>query len=170
MSRDNKEKLAIDKSKQLVYNKSEVIKMFELMELFNGYNRIWYSAEKRKLLIAQNMRLLRKESGISQKQLSEMLGVSPQAYNGYETGKYEPNIEILIRLCFLYNVDMDYMTSRWNGVDDEREAENLIENERDNNKFETISLEIYEMEQQLEKFKKEFLDMQKRAKTKKKNK
>lgn len=140
--------------------------MHNLMEMFDGYECVWYSAEQRKKMVAENMRVLRKKVGLSQKQVSEMLGVSPQAYNGYETGKYEPNIEILIRLCFLYTVDMDYMTSRWSDVDESCELENMVKNEAKNYKSDIIAVELYEMEQQLNRFKQEFEDLQKRAKEK----
>ena len=41
-----------------------------------------------------------------------LLGLSQPRYSGYETGRAEPPIEILVRLSYLYDVPMNMLTQR----------------------------------------------------------
>lgn len=52
---------------------------------------------------------LRKNAGLTQKELCKMLNVSRSTYNGYELEKFEPNIETLKKLADFYNVSVDYL-------------------------------------------------------------
>ena len=56
---------------------------------------------------------LRKKKKISQKELSEILGIAQTTYAGYETGRHQPNLEILIKLSEFYSVSLDYITGRY---------------------------------------------------------
>ena len=67
---------------------------------------------ERKKLIAPMLAELRKAHNYSQKEVAELLGVSVQAYNGYEKARSEPPLELLVRLSFLYGVSMDIITQR----------------------------------------------------------
>ena len=42
-----------------------------------------------------NVRRLREARGLTQKELSQQVGVSRQAINAIETGKYDPSIRLL---------------------------------------------------------------------------
>ncbi len=53
---------------------------------------------------------LRKQSPYTQKEISEKLGISVTAYQYYETGKNEPNIEKLKILADMFHVSLDYLT------------------------------------------------------------
>lgn len=55
---------------------------------------------------------LRKKSPLTQKEISEKLGISVSAYQYYEVGKNEPNIEKLKILADTFNVTLDYLTGR----------------------------------------------------------
>ena len=57
---------------------------------------------------------LRQKSPLTQKEISEKLGISVSAYQYYEAGKNEPNIEKLIILADTFNVTLDYLTGRTN--------------------------------------------------------
>lgn len=46
-----------------------------------------------------NLKELRIKKGLSQKKLSEIIGVSQQAIAAYELGTREPNIETLVLIC-----------------------------------------------------------------------
>jgi len=37
------------------------------------------------------------------------LGISPQTYNGYERGRNEPPIEILVHISYLYEIPIDIL-------------------------------------------------------------
>ena len=50
-----------------------------------------------------NLKLLRKEYGISQQVLADMMGVSQQSINQYENHSIEPDIALLTQMaCLLY--------------------------------------------------------------------
>lgn len=55
---------------------------------------------------------LRKEKGLSQKDLSSYLDITPQAYSRYENGNAEPTIERLTMIADLYNVSLDELVGR----------------------------------------------------------
>ena len=56
-----------------------------------------------------NLKRAREQMGINQKQLAERLGVAPQSYNHYETGKREPDNEMLIRIANVLEVSTNYL-------------------------------------------------------------
>ena len=55
---------------------------------------------------------LRKARGMTQKELSEALGVTIRTVTNYENGSREPNIATLIKLADLFDVSLDYLTGR----------------------------------------------------------
>ena len=59
--------------------------------------------------ISNNLRQLRLDSGMTQDQAAEKLGVTRQALSSYETGRTRPDIDMLIRLCQVYGTDLDGM-------------------------------------------------------------
>lgn len=75
---------------------------------------------KRSEITGKTIKYLRSRVGFTQKEVSEKIGIAQQTYAGYESGKHEPNIEIMIRLADIYNVSMDYITGRYWGNDEER--------------------------------------------------
>lgn len=58
------------------------------------------------------LRKIRKELGLSQKELSLKLNVSPTNIYNYEIGRTEPSIEVLIKLADILNVSIDYLVGR----------------------------------------------------------
>lgn len=57
----------------------------------------------------ENLKKLRAEAGISQKQLAEAVGVSQQSINKYENHNIEPDIATLIRIAEYFNTSVDYL-------------------------------------------------------------
>ena len=57
----------------------------------------------------ENLKKLREEAGISQKQLAECIGVSQQSINKYENHNIEPDIETMIRIADYFNTSVDYL-------------------------------------------------------------
>lgn len=55
---------------------------------------------------------LRQERNISQRYLSEALGLSHSAIGMYESGKREPNYETLEMIADYFNVDMNYLLGK----------------------------------------------------------
>ena len=56
--------------------------------------------------IGHFLKKLRKESGMSQEQLGERLGVSNKTVSRWETGNYMPPVDMLIELADFYEVDI----------------------------------------------------------------
>ena len=71
-----------------------------------------FDIQTRKQMVAQMLCECRKTMGYQQKEVAEILGISPQTYNGYEKGRNEPPIEILVRLSFLYSIPVDILVQR----------------------------------------------------------
>ena len=57
----------------------------------------------------EKLKELRKEKGLTQKQLAEQLGNAQSAIYYWETNKQEPNISALKKLCQFFNVSSDYL-------------------------------------------------------------
>lgn len=60
----------------------------------------------------EKLQLLRQSSGYTQKQIAEMLSMTSNAYQLYEYGKREPNIEKLIMLSVIFNTSLDSLLCR----------------------------------------------------------
>lgn len=52
---------------------------------------------------------LRLESGMTQKQLAERIGVTSSAISYYERQKCYPSSEVLIRLAYIFQTSTDYL-------------------------------------------------------------
>ena len=59
--------------------------------------------------LGENIKRIRKEKGLQQKQVALELGVDQSNYNKIENGKREPSVTILQKLADLFGVTMDYM-------------------------------------------------------------
>lgn len=56
-----------------------------------------------------NLKLLRKEYGISQQRLADEIGVSQPSINKYENHNIEPEIELLKRMADYFETSIDYI-------------------------------------------------------------
>lgn len=56
------------------------------------------------LYIAQNIKLLRSEKGLSQANLAKLLGIVPGTISNYENGVSEPNLEVVEKLTKIFEV------------------------------------------------------------------
>jgi len=59
-----------------------------------------------------NLKGIREELNISQKDLSLKLNVSPTNIYNYENGRTEPSIDMLIKIADALNVSVDYLIGR----------------------------------------------------------
>ena len=55
------------------------------------------------------LRDLREDRDLSQKELSQIIGMSQTGYSKYETGENDIPTEILIKLARFYEVSIDYI-------------------------------------------------------------
>ena len=62
----------------------------------------------------ENIRSLRIDSGYTQRQIGEYLGISQNTYSQYEIGVLNYPVDVLIKLADFYNVSVDYLLGRTN--------------------------------------------------------
>lgn len=62
----------------------------------------------------KNLRAIREDRDIKQKDIAKILNVSQNTYSQYETGVIALTAEILIKLSDYYNVSIDYLLDRTN--------------------------------------------------------
>lgn len=57
----------------------------------------------------KNLKILREDAKVTQKQLADAVGVSQQSINKYENHNIEPDIETLIHIADYFNTSIDYL-------------------------------------------------------------
>ena len=62
----------------------------------------------------KNLRNIREDKDIKQKQIAAYLNVSQNTYSQYETGVISITAEVLIKLADYYKVSVDYLLDRTN--------------------------------------------------------
>ena len=62
----------------------------------------------------KNLREIREDKDIRQKDIAKYLNVSQNTYSQYETGVISLTAEILIKISDYYNVSIDYLLDRTN--------------------------------------------------------
>lgn len=77
----------------------------------------------------KKVKLLRKERGLTQKQLADMVGVAVSAISAYEAGNRYPTYSGLVSLARIFHVSTDYLL----GIENTRivDVSGLDENEID---------------------------------------
>ena len=63
-------------------------------------------------MLANQMKKLRNQKGLTQQELADILHVSKGTVGMWETGRREPNTEILSELADFYGVTVDYLLGR----------------------------------------------------------
>lgn len=62
--------------------------------------------------LAERLRTLRTHNKLSQKQVADVLQISPSIVSGYETGERTPSTEVLLALSYLYKCSTDYLLGK----------------------------------------------------------
>lgn len=62
----------------------------------------------------KNLRNIREDRDIKQKDIAKVLNVSQNTYSQYETGVISLTAEILVKLADYYGVTVDYLLDRTN--------------------------------------------------------
>lgn len=60
----------------------------------------------------ENLKSARKSTGMTQKDVSTALNISPNTYKNYEQGLREPNGDTIVALANLFHVTADYLLGR----------------------------------------------------------
>ncbi len=58
-------------------------------------------------VFCENLKYIRKDMGLTQKQVAEKLGVVESCYANWEQGRTEPSISMLRNLSIILNVSID---------------------------------------------------------------
>lgn len=61
------------------------------------------------LTFNERLRTLRKEKGLTQKEIANEIGIKQNTYSDWETGRTEPNIEYIIKLANMLKVPTDFL-------------------------------------------------------------
>ena len=56
---------------------------------------------------AENLKNLRKETGLLQRELAEKLNLTKNAVSGWEVGRNQPDFDTLLRICDIFDVTAD---------------------------------------------------------------
>ena len=63
-------------------------------------------------MLFKNLRSIREDNDIKQKDIATFLNVSQNTYSQYETGVISLTAEILVKLADYYGVSVDYLLDR----------------------------------------------------------
>lgn len=64
-------------------------------------------------MLGQNIKQLRLEKNITQKELASLIGVSQRLISNYENGSATPTVENLIKIADIFKVSLDFLTDRY---------------------------------------------------------
>lgn len=62
--------------------------------------------------LPDRLKELRTRYGFTQRQLANMVDVSPSIISGYETGERTPSVEVLLALSNIYSCSTDYLLGK----------------------------------------------------------
>lgn len=96
------------------------------MKSLLGEYQCQFSIDERKQMVAQVIQEARKAKNLTQKEVADAIGVKLPTYSTYETGRSEPPVEILVRLCYLFGLSMDVLTQKERTYKDTQELTEQI--------------------------------------------
>ena len=67
-------------------------------------------------IFSERLKQLRKERGLTQPEMAELLGLKLRAYQYYESGDHEPSLENLVIVADALQTSIDYLTGRTDQV------------------------------------------------------
>lgn len=63
-------------------------------------------------MFSERLKETRQKRNYTQKNVADHLGIAERAYQNYEYGNREPNLETLIKLANYFDVSLDFLTGR----------------------------------------------------------
>lgn len=60
----------------------------------------------------ERLKYQRELCGYTQKQMAELVGITPRSYQRYESGEREPNIDTLVQIADLFKISLDDLIGR----------------------------------------------------------
>ena len=59
--------------------------------------------------VGRRLKEIRMSSGLTQREVSERIGIVLQQYQTYESGRYQMDYDKIVRVCKILNVSADYL-------------------------------------------------------------
>lgn len=83
-----------------------------ILKLTNKKGSTIYCATLDSKIVGQNIKKVRKDNNISQRELAKELGTTQSVIYGYENGKFLILTAFAYQICVKYNVSMDWLCGR----------------------------------------------------------
>jgi len=64
------------------------------------------------ILFAERLRVLRRDAGLKQEELADKLNTTQRKISYWETGKIEPDLASIFKLCEIFDVSADFLLGR----------------------------------------------------------
>jgi len=64
---------------------------------------------RKEAIMTFQIKAARENAGYSQKELAELIGVAPNTFHGYESGKHDPKSDLLIKIASACHVTTDFL-------------------------------------------------------------
>ena len=77
----------------------------------------YYHKESGDLMVADNLKNIRKEHKLTQQDIANVLGIDRSTYAFYETGKTTPSVNTLYKLAEIYNVSIESFVGEESGIE-----------------------------------------------------
>ena len=91
-----------------------------IMKYLFGYNKIVYkrgvSMSKGLFLLADKIKSMREQLGITQAELARKLGLTRSSINGWEMGLSVPSTQYIVELAKLFHISTDYLLGMEQGA------------------------------------------------------
>ncbi|RGX54374.1 transcriptional regulator [Anaerotruncus sp. AF02-27] len=117
----------------------------------NCINNITKTIEKRSEVVGKLLTKYRLKRGYTQQEISDAIGIAQQTYAGYESGRHEPGIEILVRLADIYEISLDLLTGRYISTDIEFIKNQVLTEQAEANDDDDIDEKVELQEQRTRK-------------------
>lgn len=62
--------------------------------------------------VNESLKRFRKNLGLTQAEIADLLGIHRQAYQPYETGKTTPSVKMIMKIADAFDVSTDYLLGR----------------------------------------------------------
>lgn len=128
-----------------------VFTMFDDNENGIGLYEAMLNNKERLEIMGKCIERVRKKNRLTQKQVADILEMPQQTYGSYETGRNAPSIETLVRLSFLYEINIEELVGKWEKVspsyDGQKELGEILEREELQQQINDLELRLIELEE-----------------------
>ncbi len=78
---------------------------FWVSQVFYPFFRYYFNMKK--IVLAENLKICRQKSNMSQAQLANLVGVDQRTISNWENKVSEPSLEMLAKLCEIFDESFD---------------------------------------------------------------